>query len=475
MQSPASVRKTARVAALLWTGIVAGGATPALPQGAAAPPPMTPPADPPLIAPTGDRPVAIEEAIQVAFQNHARISVAEESVEQSRQRVRQARTGTLPSVIGSLGYRGTGSSNLGGAFGGRPTQTVTGPAGPVRIPVDTETATFDRGLQPRVALNYNIYDGGLTKYSVRQARANVEGSQANLNSVRNNLSFEVTTNYLVQLRSERLLELRREQERLAAEQLRSVEAQIQVGRAAEADRALILSELRNRQVDRIQAQNDVRVAANALRNTMGLPVGGQLQLIELSQDVQPLSPLPLLREAARQRRPEVVQAEAQARAAQASVAIARIGRKPRLDTQFAFNISPNNAFQRSDWAVAAAISMPLWDAGLTHAREQEAKSGVQSASASLEQVKKDVEAEVEEAHLNLVSARERLDASRLAVEAASVNLQQTQARYIQGIGGIDVVDLITAQVQFATAGNNAINALYDVHLAQAQLNRAVGR
>jgi outer membrane protein len=208
---------------------------------------------------------------------------------------------------------------------------------------------------------------------------------------------------------------------------------------------------------------------------MGLPVGGQLQLVELSQDVLPLSPLPLLRETARQRRPEVVQAEAQTRAAQASVSIARIGRKPRLDTQFAFNISPNNAFNRSDWAIAANISMPLWDAGLTHSREMEAKSGVQSASANLEQVKKDVEAEVEEAHLNLVSARERLDAARLAVEAASVNLQQTQARYEQGIGGIDVVDLITAQVQFATASNNAINALYDVHLAQAQLNRAVGR
>jgi O-antigen/teichoic acid export membrane protein len=63
----------------------------------------------------------------------------------------------------------------------------------------------------------------------------------------------------------------------------------------------------------------------------------------------------LLREAARQRRPEVVQAEAQTRAAQASVSIARIGRKPRLDTQFAFNISPNNAFNRSDWAIAAAM------------------------------------------------------------------------------------------------------------------------
>jgi outer membrane protein TolC len=37
------------------------------------------------------------------------------------------------------------------------------------------------------------------------------------------------------------------------------------------------------------------------------------------------------------------------------------------------------------------------------------------------------------------------------------------------------VDLIQAQVQFADASNSAIQALYDTHFAQAQLNRAIGR
>lgn len=414
-----------------------------------------------------DRPITLQEAIELAFRNHGRVAVASEAVEAARQRVRQARTGTLPAIVGEVGYRGSGISNLGGIFGAPKERN-----GRVVAP---DTVQFDQGIQPRIGVSYNIYDGGVTRTLVRQARAGVESSSAGLAAVRNDLAFQVATNYLLQLRSQRILELRQAQEALALAQLRQVEARIRADKAAAADRALPLSEWRNRQVDRIQAENDLRVAANALRNSMGLPVGPPLQLVELRESVEPLPPLPTLREIALRERPEVIEATARLAVAEAGVTLARIQRRPRLDTVFGFDMAPANRLRRSQWSVGAAISMPLWDAGLTHAREQEARTAVESAAASLEQTRKDVAAEVEEAYLNLVNARERLEAARLAVEAAQVNLEATTQRYEQGVAGIDVVDLVTAQVQFATANNNAIQALYDVHFAQAQLNRALGR
>jgi outer membrane protein len=438
---------------------------------AAGPPPPQPPTAPSV--PRG--PVPLGEAVRIAIENHGRIAVAEENILTAKERVRQARTGTLPSVRGSVGYNTRGTSSLGRIFGSEPTTVGQGPNGPIRTTVETDSSTSDRGLQPRVEIGYNIYDGGLTRASVRQAKANVDGTVAGLGSVRNNLALEVTTNYLLQLRARRLLDLRLEQERLAAEQVRSVEARIAAGEAAEADRALPLSELRNRQVDRIFAQNDVLLAANALRNSMGLAAGPPLDLVEIPEAQEALPPVESLIETAKRQRPEVVQAETRVRAAEASVTIAKIGRKPRLDATFSFNLTPNNAFQRSDYAVGAAISMPLWDAGLTESREKEARSGVSSAQADLDQIRKDVTADVVDAHLNLVNARERLAAGRLAVEAAQVNLEQTTARYNRGLRGTTVVELIQAQVQFATASNGVINALYDIHVARAQLDRAIGR
>jgi len=451
-------------------------------SGVQAQPDPLPPSVSPLTPPVrggaaAQEPVSLQEAIQIAQQNHARVAVAEESVESARQQVRIARTGTLPSISGEVGYQGRGTSNLGGLFGPTPTQTIPGVDGqpPTRSRLDTDTATFDRGIQPRIGLSYTLYDAGLTRTSVRQARAGVESNIANLGAVRNNLTLDVTSAYLAQLRADRILTLRRVQEELAAEQLRRVEARVREGAAAEADRALPLSEYRNRQVDRILAQNDVRVAANTLRNIMGLKVGTELRLVELREQVEPLPTVETLRAVAERERPEVIQAEAQMRVSQASVTLARIQRKPRLDTSFSFDVTPNDPFQRSNFAVGAAVSMPLWDAGLTHARELQARTQVQTAAAQLEQIRKDVEADVVEAYLNLANARERLEASRLAVEAAQVNLEQTTARYERGLAGVTVVDLIQAQVQFASASNSAIQALYDTHFAQAQLNRAIGR
>jgi outer membrane protein len=432
---------------------------------------VTPPVPAPSPGPDPSRPISLQEAVQVGLQHHARIAVAEESVEAARQRVRQARVGTLPTVNAQVGYSGRGTSSLGGLFGGEPTRTTGTP--PTRQVIDTDVTTFDQGLQPRFALNFNPYDGGLTRTQVRQARTGVESAAANLIATQNNQSLTVATNYFLQLRAERLLELRVEQVRLASEQLARVEATIRAGRAAEADRALILSEYRNRQVDQIVAANDRRIAANALRNSMGLPVGPPLTLVELREDTDALPVLEALRDQARRRRPEVIQAEAAVRIAELGVSIARIGRLPRLSTTFAFDVSPNQPLQRGQFAVGAVVSMPLWDAGLTHAREQEARTDVQASAANLEQTRRDVAAEVDQAYLDLVAARERLEAARLAVEAAQVNLEQATARY--ELGTADVLDLITAQVQFANANNAAISALYDVHLARAQLDRAVGR
>jgi len=36
---------------------------------------------------------------------------------------------------------------------------------PRKVVVETDTVTFDQGLQPRVALNYNVFDSGATRFA----------------------------------------------------------------------------------------------------------------------------------------------------------------------------------------------------------------------------------------------------------------------------------------------------------------------
>jgi outer membrane protein len=443
------------------------GAVPVPPVPAPAVPAAVPPAPtgaaavPPTLTPVSTRPITLQEAEDIALRTHGNIAVAQQSVAAAQQRIAEARTGNLPSVQGNLGYAGSGTSNLGGLFG--PSTRFQG-----------NNVQFDQGLQPQLALNYNVYDGGLTRNAVGQARANEQSSEANLLATRNDLKLTVATNYIAELRAHSQLLLAQQEEILAQNQLNEVQARVAAGAAATADSALPLSALRNNQVATLTAQNQLRIAENTLLNSMGLPVGTPLLIQDLPDDTAPVPAVAPLQAAAVVQRPEIAGTAAQLRSAQAGVSIARINELPRASTVVGANLDPNDAAQRSSWTIGVGVSLPIFDAGLTRAREKEAQTQVASQEANLLQTRKDVGADVQDAYLNLVSARERLDASRLAVQAAQTNLDATTARYNLGLAGSDVVALVQAQVQFFTASTNEIQARYDVHLARAQLQKATG-
>jgi len=409
----------------------------------------TPPVD-------ATKPITLDEAVKIARQNQGSVAVAQQSAAAATQRVRQARTGTMPSVTGDVSYNVSGDTSR--ASGG-----------------DFRTSSqSSNGAQPRVSLNYTLYDGGLTQSSVRQAQANAAASSAGVDSVLNSLTFMVSQDFFNQLRAERTLDLRREQERLADEQLKSVEARIQAGSAADADRALPLSELRNRQVDRIQAENDLRTASTLLRNAMGLEVGAPLKLTEPPEANAAPPSLESLIQTAQRQRPEVLQAKARVQAAEAAVSSARISRLPRVDSTVTGSMTPEDNSRRREWVAGLSVSMPLFDAGLTHAREEESKASLRSTQADMDQTVKDVASDVESAYNSLSSARERVTAAKLALDAAKVNLDSTTERYNLGSSGSSVLSLVTAQVQYATAANSSIGAQFDLRVAQAQLEQAIG-
>ena len=402
------------------------------------------------------RPLTVEDAIRIALQKHGSVTAAAEGLEAARQRVTQARTSTLPRVTGEVNYSLSGQEARAGGSAS----------------FESFTRSTD-GAQPRVAVSYNVYDGGLTRASVRQASAEERSSRAGLAAVRNSLSLQVAQAFFNQLRAMRTLEIRRQLEQLAGAQLRAVEARIEAGAAAPADRALPLSELRNRQVDVVQAENDLAVSAVTLRQLMGQPPGPALELQEDSGQPD-AGDLQHWLEAARRNRPELAAALAQVESAEASLEGSRLRRSPRVDLTAAYDLTPAGDSRRQDWTVAAAISMPLWDGQLTASRVAEAQARLRAARAALEQEERNVASEVTRAYRNLVSALERVEATKAALEAARVNLESETERYRLQAAGSSVLALQTAQVQFATASTNDIQARYDVQAAWSQLQQAIG-
>jgi outer membrane protein len=426
----------------------------------AAPPPATPPAAVPDTAPADPSlpqgPLTLEEAIAIAYRNHGDITIAERNLSSARTQVTQARAGTRPDVAAGVTFSGRGVNDIGSAFGD----------------VDRDS-TFDQGPMPGLQLRYNPFDSGQTRTAVRGAQANVRGAAAGVANTRSVLAFDVTNNYFEQLRAQRLVELSQEQVRQAEEQLRFVEARIEVGSEADVSRYQVQVEAANARVTLLRNQNQVRQAGAALRATMGLPVGPPPLLAQVSQ---PQMAVPSLEEAlaeARRNHPQLLQEQASVEAAQADLRLAGLRRRPVFSTTTQFNLNPRDERTKSDWNFVAGVSMPIWDAGVTRAREQEARYRLESTQAREEQTQIDISTSVQQAVLNIQNAAERLEASRVAVDSATRNLEAANERYRQGV--VTVIDITTAQLNYFEAQNNAVQALYDYYIAQAQLQRAVGR
>jgi outer membrane protein len=202
-------------------------------------------------------------------------------------------------------------------------------------------------------------------------------------------------------------------------------------------------------------------------------VGPAPTVVDLPAGELTVPDLPASMEEAYRLRPDLRQDEETVRIAESGLELARIRRRPILSATAGINVTPTERNSRGDWSIFTGISMPIWDAHVSRSRVAEASASLGGASARLEQTRKDVEADVQQAVLNLASARERVDASQASVEAATVALQAANARFEVGLAiSIEITD---AQVNYIQARNTQITALYDYYVARAQLDRAIGR
>lgn len=422
-------------------------------------PSQIPPAAPGAALPAA--PLTLEQAIAIAFANNGNVTIAQENVVQFQNRVTEARAGTRPNVVGGVSYGGTGINDIGSIFGNV-----------------HQSTSFDHGLQPTVQLRATPIDSGQTRLAVRSTQADVRGAQAALDLEHVNLAFTVTNDYYELLRAESLAALSVEQVRQANEQLQLVLGKIGAGAEAAVNRYQFDVALANAQVTLLANQNAVRQDGAALRAAMGLPVGPPPTLANVAVPATSTAlpappPLDQAIATANTSHPQIRQDVAAVESAHYQLRLAALRRRPIFTTTVSVNVNPNDPRTKSDWTVIGSISMPIWDAGVTRAREQEARAGQTLAEARLTQTRTDISNTVQQAELNIQNAKERLDASRVAADAAARNLEAENARYQQGLA--IPVDLTTAQLNYYTAQSNEIQALYDYYIAQAQLKQAVGQ
>lgn len=176
-------------------------------------------------------------------------------------------------------------------------------------------------------------------------------------------------------------------------------------------------------------------------------------------------------------RPDVRQAELAVAAASAEVGAAQADRYPRLS--LAGTVSANTVrtggatTDLQTWSIGPlALTLPVLDAGRRAANTEAAKARYEEAvSLYRAQVRRAV-SEVEQALVNLNSARERVVDARAAAEGFRVSFIATQARHRAGLGSL--VELEDARRTQLAAETALVGLQRELHNAWISLYRAAG-
>jgi len=222
------------------------------------------------------------------------------------------------------------------------------------------------------------------------------------------------------------------------------------------------------------ANNAFEKSKLQLARLIGLPVGQAFTLI----DKLPALPVPdmTLDEAldrAYKTRPDYQAAVERVRAAEATRRATAGESLPafRLNADFGeIGLTPGDA--RGTFAVAAAVTVPVYQGGRNRARVAEADLDLKARQSEAEDLRAGIYYEVRSAFLDLRASDELLQVATRARDLAADQLTQARDRFSAGLA--DNIEVIQAQEAVALAAEQYINALYGNSVAKALLARGIG-
>lgn len=395
--------------------------------------------------------VTLESAMVSAVDRHPTVVAAAQALRAAEARLVVARAGTALAVaVNARASVGTVSTS------GTPTGGDVGTSHDVSV-----------------GATYSLYDGGITALQIAQAQAALESAQASLASARQDVALAAGQAYFSVLRAQRTVEVREAALRAARGQVEQAEAFVRAGTGARADVVRAQATAATADADLVGARGQVEITMVQLRSAMALPVAQAVTVADPAAPVPvTLAPSDAAVQAVRERA-EVRRLDADVRNVEAALRIAEIR------AGFLLTVSAGGVVQVSPtpgqvgWSVGANASFPIADGGAARAEVIAARANVAAAQARREATVLQVQTQAYQAAASARDTNARVEALRVSVTAAEESQRVAEGRYRAGVGTL--LEVLDAQTLATQARINAVQALYDLHLAIVNLQYGIGQ
>ncbi len=342
-------------------------------------------------------------------------------------------------------------------------------------------------FRTRLDLRWPIYSSGRVDALERAAQAEKNAVGEELESARSDLRLEITRAFWA-------LVTARETESVLSRSLDAINAQVKdlrsrfsSGLIPPNDVSSAEAQASRQQVLAIEAANARGIAEADLRRLTGIETAGRLEPRENLTLPAPASPetpasarVDALIADALKGRAERRALEDRVSSAEDRAQASRASGRPQVALGAGYDyarpnphIFPRSGDWKTSWDVSIDVSWSLWDSGRRGAEQGEALANARALNARIGDFDRQVTFEVRQRTLQLDSSRAAVTATDDEVRAALEAERVVGERYRVGVA--TPTDVLDAQVARLQAELDRTRAIANVRLAEAQLQRALGR
>ncbi len=409
----------------------------------------------------GARDLSLDEAVSIALEDNPDVRSSRFRFDATRAGLWEAYGNFLPqlNLLGAIQKSSAGQFVVGGI-------TVPNP--------ETYTTFYEFDFTHR------LFDAGRDFFRVDIARAERRAADAQLEADGLRIASDVKRTYVAALAAQALRQEREHEIEERKTRMELARARFDLGSVTRSDVLQAQIAVSQAEVDRVNAQKDVQSAKLELLRTMG--VSADPDSVRLAQGLAVFGPtwdVDSLVALALAESPTLARLRALRDQRDSENWIAKTAYLPTLlaGASFSQSVSDTTELLFQDFEYRSFYSLSLnWElfGGFSRVNEtSRSKAELRAAEEALRGGELATEAEVRQAHLNLLAAYQTHLAKKESVELARTELDLAQERY--RIGALSFPDLLASQLTLTIAETDFIRSGFDFFTALVALEETSGQ
>ncbi len=402
---------------------------------------------------------SLKQCIDYAIQHNINIRQTANQAEQSRVEVNTAKWARLPSLNGSAGQ----SWNWGRSQTAVADES-TGEYNTVYVNTSTHGTNFS------LSAGLPLFTGLQLPNQYALAKLNLKAALADLDKAKEDISINIASAYLQVLFNQELHEVALGQAELSREQYERISRLADVGKASPSEVAEAKSRVAQDEMNVVQAENNYRLSLLDLSQLIELdsPEGFQVEEPAAQIDPAPLTPPDEIYQMALAGKPSIQAAKYRLEGSKHSIRIAQSGYYPQLNLNGSIGTNYYSTLDRTfnqqmrdnfSKYVGFSLSVPLFNRLATRNRVRTARLQRDSYALQLDDAKKTLYKEIQQAWYNAAAAVSQFHSSHAAAQASEESFQLTQKKYENGQA--NAVEYNEAKQNLMKAQSDELQAKYE--------------